>query len=138
MSLQYDTIPGHKPPPPILELNYYIYSPSTPGSHRAPELFLERPHGPSVDIFAFGVLLNEMLAREVSMGSALLTIQYSAIHGDALQYNSAIHGDAGEKGEGEYRQGPSSAYHTLQFNAWPCKAIQNNQTRLFFCFRRAA
>jgi len=31
----------------------------------APELFLSKPFSTSVDVFAFGVLLNEMWAREV-------------------------------------------------------------------------
>ena len=31
----------------------------------APELFLGKAHGAPVDVFAFGVLLNECFAREV-------------------------------------------------------------------------
>ena len=31
----------------------------------APELFLSKPFGNGVDVFAFGVLLNEIWAREV-------------------------------------------------------------------------
>ena len=31
----------------------------------APELFLQKPNSASVDVFAFGVMLNEMWAREV-------------------------------------------------------------------------
>ena len=31
----------------------------------APELFLAKSHAASVDVFAFGVLLNELWAREV-------------------------------------------------------------------------
>jgi len=34
-------------------------------NYMAPELFLAKPHGVSVDVFALGVLLNEMFAREV-------------------------------------------------------------------------
>lgn len=34
-------------------------------NYMAPELFLSKPHGVSVDTFAFGVLLNEMFSREV-------------------------------------------------------------------------
>lgn len=34
-------------------------------NYMAPELFLSKPHSASVDIFAFGVLVNELWAREV-------------------------------------------------------------------------
>ena len=34
-------------------------------NYMAPELFLQKPNSASVDVFAFGVLLNEMWAREV-------------------------------------------------------------------------
>lgn len=34
-------------------------------NYMAPELFLSKPFSPSVDVFAFGVLLNELWAREV-------------------------------------------------------------------------
>lgn len=34
-------------------------------NYMAPELFLSKPNSSSVDVFAFGVLLNEMWAREV-------------------------------------------------------------------------
>ena len=34
-------------------------------NYMAPELFLAKPFSTSVDVFAFGVLLNEMWAREV-------------------------------------------------------------------------
>mmetsp|Transcript_14727 Transcript_14727/g.33394 ORF Transcript_14727/g.33394 Transcript_14727/m.33394 type:complete len:180 (+) Transcript_14727:3-542(+) len=34
-------------------------------NYMAPELFLAKPYSTPVDVFAFGVLLNEMFAREV-------------------------------------------------------------------------
>ena len=34
-------------------------------NYMAPELFLAKPYSCAVDVFAFGVVLNEMLSREV-------------------------------------------------------------------------
>ena len=45
-------------------VNVREVSAGTP-NYMAPELFLSKPFGNAVDVFAFGVLLNEIWAREV-------------------------------------------------------------------------
>ncbi|KAL1527154.1 hypothetical protein AB1Y20_015834 [Prymnesium parvum] len=45
-------------------VNIKVVSAGTP-NYMAPELFLSKPYSTSVDVYAFGVLLNEMFAREV-------------------------------------------------------------------------
>ena len=42
----------------------------------APELFLAKPYSTPVDVFAFGVLLNEMFAREVRQTTGELPWAY--------------------------------------------------------------
>ena len=45
-------------------------------NYMAPELFLAKPYSTPVDVFAFGVLLNEMFAREVRQATGQLPWAY--------------------------------------------------------------
>jgi len=52
-------------------------------NYMAPELFLSKPHSTSVDVFSFGVLLNELWSREVPWdGYSPLDIRNKVTSGD--------------------------------------------------------
>ena len=52
-------------------------------NYMAPELFLSKPFGNAVDVFAFGVLLNEIWKREVPWdGYSPLDIREKVISGE--------------------------------------------------------
>ena len=60
-------------------------------NYMAPELFLSKPYSTPVDVFAFGVLLNEMWAREVPWdGYAPMDIKAKVTEGERPATSSTM------------------------------------------------